>query len=255
MGNDPYGDYDGTYSPEDNKLRLYAATRLDSDTYARVKKAGFRWAPKPELFVAPAWTPEREDLLLELAGEIDDENYSAADRSADRAERFADYRDKRRHEAHGHADAFDAGPAVFGHRNHARAERQARRHDRHRGHALTPWSKAEYWQTRTGAVIGHALYKAKPGVRRSRILRLEAEQRKHAKTTEQVAKRYAAWQKGNVPRSARLRKQSIRNGPGATWRRRSALMPTEAEPITRKSPPCSAFVRYGEYTAPTKSLF
>ncbi len=43
-----------TYSPEDNKLRLYPSCRLDSETYARVKAAGFRWAPKQELFVAPA---------------------------------------------------------------------------------------------------------------------------------------------------------------------------------------------------------
>ena len=59
-----------TYSPEDNKIRLYPSTRLDAETFARVKKAGFRWAPKQELFVAPAWSCAREDLALELAGEI-----------------------------------------------------------------------------------------------------------------------------------------------------------------------------------------
>ena len=42
-----------TYSPEDNKLRLYSATRLDKETYARVRAAGFIYAPKQELFVAP----------------------------------------------------------------------------------------------------------------------------------------------------------------------------------------------------------
>lgn len=51
-----------TYSPEDNKLRLYASTRLDAETYARVKAAGFVWAPRQELFVAPRWTPAREEL-------------------------------------------------------------------------------------------------------------------------------------------------------------------------------------------------
>src|SRR3990172_5821451 len=60
-----------TYSPDDNKLRLYASARLDADTYARVKAAGFIWAPKQELFVAPMWTPQREDLLIELCGAID----------------------------------------------------------------------------------------------------------------------------------------------------------------------------------------
>ena len=53
-----------TYSPEDNKLRLYPLSRLDAETYAQVKSAGFSWAPKQELFVAPAWTSE--DQFLEI---------------------------------------------------------------------------------------------------------------------------------------------------------------------------------------------
>ncbi|HBR3855450.1 TPA: hypothetical protein L9T64_005318, partial [Klebsiella pneumoniae] len=56
--------YRATYSPDDNKLRLYASLRLDEETYSLINKAGFRWAPKQELFVAPAWTPGREDVLL-----------------------------------------------------------------------------------------------------------------------------------------------------------------------------------------------
>ena len=49
--------YRATYSPDDNKLRLYASLRLDEETYSLINKAGFRWAPKQELFVAPARTP------------------------------------------------------------------------------------------------------------------------------------------------------------------------------------------------------
>ena len=75
--------YTATYSPEDNKLRLYSTTRLDSETYARVKAAGFIWAPKQDLFVAPMWTPSREDLLIELVGEIEDEDRSLVDRAED----------------------------------------------------------------------------------------------------------------------------------------------------------------------------
>ena len=63
-----------TYSPDDNKLRLYASSRLDVDLYKRVHDAGFKWAAKQQLFVAPMWTPEREDLLIELCGEIEDED-------------------------------------------------------------------------------------------------------------------------------------------------------------------------------------
>ena len=67
-----------TYSPEDNKLRLYPFARLDAATYARVKEAGFSWAPKQGLFVAPMWTPGRGDLLVELCGEIGDEEIGRA---------------------------------------------------------------------------------------------------------------------------------------------------------------------------------
>ena len=66
-----------TYSPEDNKLRLYSLHRLDAETYARVSGAGFKFAPKQDLFVAPMWTPGREDLLIELCGEIGDEDSCA----------------------------------------------------------------------------------------------------------------------------------------------------------------------------------
>lgn len=77
-----------TYSPEDNKLRLYSSTRLDAETYSRVKAAGFSWAPRQQLFVAPMWTPQRADLLIILCGEIGDEDKSLAERATERAERF-----------------------------------------------------------------------------------------------------------------------------------------------------------------------
>jgi hypothetical protein len=69
-----------TYSPEDNKLRLYAETRLDKELYGRVRSNGFIWAPKQKLFVAPMWTPERADFLEELVGEIEDEDKSLVER-------------------------------------------------------------------------------------------------------------------------------------------------------------------------------
>lgn len=88
-----------TYDPDDNKLRLRASARLDKETFDRIKAKGFKWAPKQELFVAPKWTPGREDLLVELAGQIDDEDTSLADRAAQRAERFEDYSEARTRDA------------------------------------------------------------------------------------------------------------------------------------------------------------
>jgi hypothetical protein len=83
-------DYIGTatYSPEDNKIRIYPLHRLPADIYARVKAAGFGWAPKQELFVAPSWSPSREDLARELCGEIGDEDTSLVDRAEAKAERL-----------------------------------------------------------------------------------------------------------------------------------------------------------------------
>lgn len=95
-------------SPEDNKLRLYADARLSKDLYARVRGAGFIWAPKQELFVAPAWSPDREDLLLELAGEIDDEDKSLVDRAEERSERFEEYSEARQADANRAHDAVEA---------------------------------------------------------------------------------------------------------------------------------------------------
>lgn len=189
-----------TYSPEDNKLRIYpSGTRVDSlldeAEYADFKSTGYKWASKQECFVAARWTPAAEDWALELCEEIEDEDYSPEERSADRAERFTGYLDKRRDEAHGHADTFEAGPSAFGHQNRQRAERQAARHDRQRGRTLNQWGKAEYWHQRTAGVISHALHKSSAPVRRGRILTLEADQRKYLASIEKCQQRYDAWVK------------------------------------------------------------
>jgi hypothetical protein len=190
-----------TYSPEDNKLRLYIG-RVPRDEYLALKAAGFKALHKQREaghgdFVA-TWTPDREDVAREYLDEdedIGDEDYSPEERAADRAERFSGYRDKRADEAGASADTFDAGPQAFGHQSRARAERQAARHDRHRTHAVSQWSKAEYWQARTAGVIRHALHRSSAQVRRGRILTLESEQRRHEAGRAEYAKRFAAWQK------------------------------------------------------------
>lgn len=186
-----------TYSPDDNKIRLYVG-RVPRDEYEQLRAAGFVSTPKQDCDFVAVWTPGREDLAREYLDDdedIGDEDYTPEERAADKAERFEGYRDNRRGEAHGFADAYDAGPSAFGHQNRGRAERQAARHERKRGHALSQWSKAEYWQARTEAVIRHALHRYSPEVRRGRILRLEAEQRKHEASREAYATRYETWQR------------------------------------------------------------
>ena len=186
-----------TYSVEDNKIRLYVG-RVSREDYDALRAAGFVSTPKQDCDFVATWTPTREDLAREFLSEgedIGDEDYSATERAADRAERFEGYREKREGEAVGSADAFESGPTAFGHQSRARAERQATRHDRKRTYAVSQWAKAEYWQQRTAGVIRNALYKASASVRRGRIKTLEAEQRKHEKTREEYAARFAGWSK------------------------------------------------------------
>lgn len=99
-----------TYNVEDNKLRIYAEERLDAETFEKVKAAGFRWAPKQQLFVAPKWTPSREDLCIELAGEIDPEGTTLAERAplASSPEYITDCRRRAAHMGRGSPAALAA---------------------------------------------------------------------------------------------------------------------------------------------------
>lgn len=185
-----------TYCPEDNKLRLYIG-RVPRPEYDALRAEGWKALHKQREagggdFVA-TWTPQRRDTALEYAGVIDDEDMGPAERAADRAERFAMYREKRTNEATGHADRFDAGPTAHGFQSQARAERSARRHDRVAGRAVDSWSKAEYWQSRTAGVISHALHVASPDVRMGRIKILEAEIRKAEKNRAEYEASRARW--------------------------------------------------------------
>lgn len=175
-----------TYSPEDNKLRLYTVRRLDADLYARVRAAGFIWAPKQELFVAPMWTPARADLLVELCGEIGDEDTSLVDRAEERADRFEDYSGKRADDARRAREGvaaisqrFEFGqPILVGHHSERRARKDAERMENGMRQAVQMWETSEYWQRRAAGAISHAKYKERPDVRARRIKGIEADKRK-----------------------------------------------------------------------------
>lgn len=191
-----------TYSPEDNKLRLYSTSRLDSELYARVKEAGFIFAPKQDFFVAPMWTPAREDLLLELCGEVGDEDTSLVDRAEDRADRFEDYSDKRATEAitarAGVAAITDhiplGQPILVGHHSERRARRDAERIESGMRRAVNLWETSEYWTRRASGARRHAQYKQQPGVRHRRIKTLEADLRKHQREINEAGENLTKWQ-------------------------------------------------------------
>ena len=187
-------DHEATYCPEDDKLRLYVG-HVPRPEYDALRAEGWTCTPKQAdgggCNFSAVWTPSREDTALSYAGEIGDEDQSPADRAADRAERFAGYREKRTGEALQLADRYEGGPTAHGYQSAAVAERRAARHDRIGGHAVTQWEKAEYWQHRTQGVILHALHKSAPGVRMGRIKTIEAEIRRcEAQYTPESEKRY-----------------------------------------------------------------
>jgi hypothetical protein len=177
----------GTYSPDDNKLRLYSEGKLSDEDVHRLKVNGFRWAPGQKLWVAPAWTPPREDLLLDLCGEIQDEDTSLVERAEQRAqafETFAEHREADAARASGTADRI-AGmiplgqPILVGHHSEGRARRDQERIHNNTRKAIKFWDQAKYWKHRATAAVRHARYKADPQVRARRIKELEKQERAH----------------------------------------------------------------------------
>lgn len=208
-----FSQYTATYSPEDNKLRLYALHRLDDDTYARVKAAGFKYAPKQQLWVAPMWTPPRHDLLLELCGEIDSEDISLEERAAERAERFEGYQAARMRDAERARDAASAlaggipfgQPILVGHHSERRARKDAERIQNGMRRAVSQWETSEHWAQRAAGALHNAEYKSRADVRHRRIKGLESDQRKQQKYIDEAEAVLNMWKRDDLNREIVLR--------------------------------------------------
>lgn len=204
--------YIATYSPEDNKLRLYTLHRLDAETYQRVSAAGFRWAPKQELFVAPAWTPAREDLLLALCDEIEPEDTSVADRAAERGERFEGYAENRLQEAeaeHARVDAIAehiplGQPILVGHHSERRARKDAERIQEGMRRAVKAAETSKYWDWRALGVARYAKMKSDPAVRQRRIKGLEADLRKQQRIIKEAETFLQHWSQAALTKEQAL---------------------------------------------------
>jgi len=204
--------YRATYSPDDNKLRLYSLHRLDEETYKRVNDAGFKYALRQALFVAPMWTPDREDLLIELAGEIEDEDQSLFDRQEERAERFEEYSEKRAAESEqtlatvdSLASAIPFGqPILVGHHSERRARKHAQKIENGMRHAVNLFEASEYWERRAEASLRHAAYKERPDVRWRRIKKIETDLRKAERRLQDVQKFIKLWSSANLDRAMAL---------------------------------------------------
>jgi hypothetical protein len=191
---------DATYSPEDDKLRLYPFSRLSPEEYEEVKRYGFQWAPVQRCFYR-SWHPQAFDLLERLCGEVGDESRTAADRAAERAERFQRYRENRKRDAeiaYDSASSIASGiplgqPILVGHHSERKARKDAERIRSGFDRAAKAWRTSDYWRERAAGVLGHADYVQRPEVRYRRIKRLEASKRSHERTKAKSEKFIALW--------------------------------------------------------------
>lgn len=179
--------YSATYSVEDDKLRISASERLDPEMYARVKELGFRWAPLQKLFVASRWTPQRESLSIELAGEIKPEQTTLAERAEVKAARLDALADKRERESIVYADAavkiserFQAGqPILVGHHSERKAMKDKQRMDAAMDKAEHAFKAIDYWRFRAEGVERHANKSHNPRTVANRIKALGKSFRDH----------------------------------------------------------------------------
>lgn len=190
-----------TYSPEDNKLRLYPDCRLDKELYSKVRAMGFIWAAKQGLFVAPMWTPARFDFLMSLCGDVEDEDTTLAERADQRADRFDGYQGSRLRDAEAASNAarqLSQGipfgqPILVGHHSERRARKDAEKIEAGLRRAVQMWETSEYWQRRAAGALAHAKYKELPAVRYRRIKTLEADQRKQQRNQDDAKKWLDLW--------------------------------------------------------------
>jgi hypothetical protein len=204
-------DHSATYSPDDDKIRISPAYRLGADEYAKVKSAGFQWAPLQKVFFG-VWTPQREDIAIEMAGDIEDEDSTLVERAETRADRFESYEKNRAADAeqarkavHRIADGIPFGqPILVGHHSERHARKDAERIENGMRKAVKMWETSKYWQSRASGAIRAAKYKELPGVRARRIKTIEAEQRKRQRELDAHAKLLTFWQREPISQESAL---------------------------------------------------
>lgn len=197
-----------TYDAEDNKLRVYS-DRVGDELFAKFKELKFQRAYQQGCFFA-TWTPQREDMVLALVDEIDDEDSTLADRAADRAERFSDYSANAttRMQAASKA-AHDATrfipfgqPLMVGHHSEAKHRAALKRSQRQATKSVEEREKSTYWADRAKSVTRHATRKFAPGPTLRRIKKLKAQRRKEERTKKNGISAWAIekWLDEHAPR-------------------------------------------------------
>lgn len=194
-------DFTATYSPEDDKLRLYTDVWLGDEDYKLLSDMGFKYAPKQKL-IYTHWTPTREDICILLAGEIEREETTLVERAEQRAARFDGYQRNRIKDANSFQNAaariserFAAGqPILCGHHSEKKARSDKAKMERAQANAVKQLDTANYWAYRAEGVEQHANYKANPRVRANRIKTLLKELRDQQRIINDIQIGIKTWQ-------------------------------------------------------------
>lgn len=187
-------DFNATYSPEDNKLRLYTDVRINAEDWAIMKENGFKWAPKQELFVC-YWSVAREDFMLRLAGDIMPEEMTMVERAEAKADRLLILAQKRSDQCAGYQQAANDlmlrldnnQPILSGHHSQRKAEKTQIAVERNIEKAKDTAQAVGYWVWRAQGVIGHADYKNNTRTIYNRIKTLLKELRDRQKRINEAA--------------------------------------------------------------------
>jgi hypothetical protein len=181
-----------TYSPVDNRLRLLYVDRLEAPEYGRACKLGFFYAPKQEAFVAKAWSPEREDFLIELCGAVGDNENRQTQHTSAFAQGLPENpgglkREPRGEEAPGLAIApltLGLQNPDVGHVNDLRSGINPHCRALPAHSAGTVWNEAGYWKERAARDLAYGFHKTRPSVREERIQALQADANKLQRTVD-----------------------------------------------------------------------
>lgn len=190
-----------TYSVEDNKLRIYPEERFPDEILQIVKKHGFKWAPRQKLFVAPKWTPAREDLCTLLGGEIEAESTTMLERAEAKEIRLRYLAQKRAEQSNAFIDAAKSisdnipfgQPILIGHHSERRARKDRERINSAHEKAAKAANAVPYWNYKAEGVINHAERKNRSDVRERRIKKLLTELRDLQRGRNDAQKALKIW--------------------------------------------------------------
>jgi hypothetical protein len=222
---------DATYNPEDNKLRLYAPERLDRELYLRLRENGFLPAKIQKCHFA-AWTPGREDLCIELFGEISLDKTTLAERAQAKVERLEALAVRNIEKA----DAFTQAaqritgsmqttqPVLIGHHSEGRATRQEKQFDSAKAHAEKAADMVNYWNYRARGVADFANGKSNIRTVSGRIKKLLAELRDRQRKINHGHIIVKLWTKINTIEDAQEREKMVKYYLGCKIKSGNATM-------------------------------